>query len=70
MFLIQGGDDRIVRAELTDDFVETMKAEGPASRTSKIDGDGYGVACDESVETTGPMIEEFLARHLKPDRTR
>jgi hypothetical protein len=38
------GDDRIVRPELTDDFVEKMKAEGADIEYLKIDGAGHGVA--------------------------
>jgi len=66
MLLIQGGTDRIVRPELTEDFVEKMKAKGAHVQYLKIDGAGHSVAYDQSLEVTDPVIEGFLAKHLKP----
>jgi acetyl esterase/lipase len=66
LFLIQGGDDRIVRPELTEDFVEKMKAKGAEVEYLKIDGAGHGVAYSERLEATDPAIEAFFAKHLKP----
>lgn len=66
LFLIQGGQDRIVRPELTEDFVEKMKAAGADIKYLKIDGDGHGVAYAESLDITDPALEEFFAKHLKP----
>ncbi len=67
MLLVQGGADRIVRPELTADFVEKMKAEGAEVEYLKIDGGGHGVAYEEALEITDPAIEEFFAKHLKPN---
>ncbi len=64
MLLIQGGEDRIVRAELTEDFVGKMKAAGADIEYLRIDGGGHGVAYDEALEITAPAIEEFFAKHL------
>lgn len=66
LFLIQGGDDRIVRPELTEDFVKKMKAKGADIQLLKIDGVGHGVAYDNKLEITAPAIARFLDEHLKP----
>ncbi len=66
LFLIQGGDDRIVRAELTDDFVEKMKTAGAEIEYLRIDGAGHGLAYNEKLDATDPAIEKFFAKHLKP----
>ncbi len=66
LFLIQGTADRVVRAELTDDFVEKMKAEGADIEYLRIEGGDHGVAYNESLEVTAPAIETFFAKHLKP----
>lgn len=70
LFLIQGGRDNIVRPELTEDFVEKMKAAGADIKYLKIEGDGHGVAYAESLDVTDPAIEEFFAKHLKPPTPR
>lgn len=67
IFIIQGQDDRIVRAELTDDFVQKMEAAGANIEYMKIEG-GHGVAYDEKLEVTDPAIEEFLAKYLHPSQ--
>lgn len=67
LFLIQGGDDRIVRAVLTDYFVEKMRIAGANIDYLKIDGVGHGVAYAEKLDITGPAIENFFAKHLKPN---
>lgn len=67
MFLVQGGADRVVRAELTEDFVEKMKAEDAEIEYLKIEDGGHGVAYAEALEVTDPAIENFFAKHLKPD---
>ncbi len=68
LFLIQGSDDRIVRAELTDDFVEKMKAAGADIEYLRVDGAQHGVAYNEKRERTDPAIEEFFETHLQPAR--
>lgn len=67
MFLIQGSDDRIVRAELIDDFVEKMKAAGADIEYLEINGVGHDVAYAEKLEITDPAIEAFFAEHLNPE---
>jgi acetyl esterase/lipase/enterochelin esterase-like enzyme len=69
MLLIQGGADRIVRPELTEDFVRKMKAKGADIQYLKIEGGGHGVAYAENLDVTDPVIETFLARHLNPKAT-
>ena len=66
LFLIQGSQDRIVRAELTDDFVEKMKAAGADIKYLRVDGAQHGLAYNEKRDVTDPAIEQFLAEHLKP----
>ncbi|KAA5545871.1 alpha/beta fold hydrolase [Roseiconus nitratireducens] len=66
LFLIQGSEDRIVRAALTDDFVEKMKAAGADIKYLRVDGAQHGLAYNERLELTDPAIEEFFAKHLKP----
>ena len=68
LLLIQGSEDQIVRAELTDDFVEKMKAEGADIEYLRIDGAGHGLAYAEKLEVTDPAIEAFFAKHLKPEQ--
>ena len=66
LFLIQGSEDRIVRAELTDGFVEKMKAAGANIEYLRVDGARHGLAFNEKLDVTDPAIEEFFAKHLKP----
>ncbi|APZ93373.1 alpha/beta fold hydrolase [Fuerstiella marisgermanici] len=66
LFLIQGSEDRIVRAELTDDFVKKMKAAGAGIKYLRIDGAEHGLAYNEKLHVTDPAIEKFFAEHLKP----
>lgn len=66
LFLIQGSEDRIVRAELTDDFVKKMKAAGADIEYLRVDGARHGLAYNEKLEVTDPAIEKFFAKHLKP----
>lgn len=68
LFLIQGGDDRIVRAALTDDFVKKMKAKGADIEYLRIDGARHGVAYAEKLDITDPAIGKFFAKHLKQAR--
>lgn len=66
MFLIQGGSDRIVRPELTEDFVDQMKAAGAPIEYLKLDSVGHGAAYADKLEITEPALEKFFAKHLKP----
>lgn len=65
LFLIQGTEDLVVRPELTDDFVEKMKAEGADIKYMKLEGE-HGVAYNEQLEVTEPALAEFFAKHLNP----
>ncbi len=67
LFLIQGTEDPVVRPELTDDFVEKMKAEGADIKYMKLEG-GHGVAYNEQLDVTEPALEEFFAKHLNPEK--
>jgi acetyl esterase/lipase len=67
MLLIQGTDDRIVRPNLTDDFVEKMKKEGTEIEYIRIDGVGHDIAYSQKLEITGPATEKFFAKYLKPE---
>jgi dipeptidyl aminopeptidase/acylaminoacyl peptidase len=67
LFLIQGGNDRIVRPNLTEDFVQKMKAQGADIQCLEIDGVGNDVAYAQKLEITAPAIEKFFAKHLKPE---
>ena len=67
LFLIQGSDDTIVRAERTDDFVEKMRAAGARIEYLRIDSVGHGVAYNDKLDITDPALEKFFARHLKPE---
>lgn len=66
LFLIQGGEDRIVRPELTEDFVQKMKAVGANIKYLKIDRVGHDVAYNTKLEITEPAIEKFFVKYLKP----
>lgn len=66
LFLIQGGADRIVRPELTEDFVSKMKAAGANIEYLKLEGSGHGAAYDDKLEITEPALEAFFAKYLKP----
>ena len=66
LFLVQGGADRIVRAELTEDFVAKMKKEGADLEYLKIENGSHDVAYASALDVTDPAIEKFLAKHLKP----
>ena len=68
MFLIQGSDDNIVKAPLTEDFVNKMKAAGAKVEYLKIDGVGHDVAYSSKLSITDPAMEKFFAACLKPDQ--
>ena len=68
MFLIQGLQDRVVRPELTTDFVEKMKAAGADIKYLTMDGH-HGIAFDQHLDVTKPALEKFFKEHLKPGKT-
>ncbi|WNH12959.1 alpha/beta hydrolase fold domain-containing protein [Thalassobellus suaedae] len=65
LFLIQGTNDRIVRPELTRDFVEKMKVVGANIEYLECEGQ-HGVAYNENLSITEPALETFFAKHLNP----
>jgi acetyl esterase/lipase len=67
MLLIQGTDDPVVRTNLSDDFVEKMRKAGANVEYLKIPGVGHGVAYADKLEITDPAMEQFFAKHLKPE---
>lgn len=67
LFLIQGTEDRIVRPELTRDFVEKMKAVGANIKYLELEG-SHGVAYAEQLAVTEPALEEFFAKYLHPEQ--
>lgn len=66
IFLIQGSDDNIVRAPLTEDFANKMKAAGANIEYMRIEGVGHAVAYSERLSITDPAMENFFAKYLKP----
>ena len=64
--VLQGGEDPIVRPELTEDWVVKMQRAGTAVDYVKVHGQ-HGVAFDQQLEFTRPALDAFFARHLKHD---
>jgi len=60
--LIQGTEDRIVRKEVTDKFVEKMKTVGAKDiRYEVVEGAEHDVAYNNFLDRTSNAIERFLA---------
>jgi len=71
ILVLQGGEDPIVRPNLTEDWVEKMQRAGSKIDYVKVHGN-HGVAFDRQLEFTRPAMDAFYARHLKyndPDVT-
>ncbi len=67
MLVIQGTADPIVRAELTDSFIEKIKAAGAPDVTYiRVEGGAHAVAYSDSLRITRPAMDSFFARTLKP----
>jgi acetyl esterase/lipase len=67
MLVIQGTEDPIVRTELTDRFIEEMKAAGAPDVTYvRIEGGDHDVAYSDHLNVTRPAMDRFFARTLKP----
>ena len=64
--VLQGGEDPIVRPNLTEDWVVKMQRAGSAVDYVKVHGQ-HGVAFDQQLEFTRPAMDAFFARHLKHD---
>ena len=64
--VLQGGEDPVVKPNLTEDWVVKMQKAGTAVDYVKVHGD-HGVAFDKMLEFTRPAMDAFYARHLKHD---
>lgn len=62
--VLQGGEDPIVRPNLTEDWVVKMQRAGTSVDYVKVHGQ-HGVAFDQQLEFTRPAMDAFFARHLK-----
>ena len=62
--VLQGGEDPVVKPNLTEDWVVKMQKAGTAIDYVKVHGD-HGVAFDKMLEFTRPAMDAFYARHLK-----
>lgn len=62
--VLQGGEDPVVRPNLTEDWVVKMQRAETAVDYVKVHGD-HGVAFDKQLEFTRPAMDAFYARHLK-----
>lgn len=66
ILVLQGGEDPIVRPNLTEDWVTKMQRAGSPVDYVKVHGN-HGVAFDQQLEFTRPAMDAFYARHLKYD---
>ena len=64
--VLQGGEDPVVRPNLTEDWVTKMQRAGASVDYVKVHGQ-HGVAFDQQLEFTRPAMDAFYARHLKHD---
>jgi len=64
ILVLQGGEDPIVRPNLTEDWVTKMQKAGSSVDFVKVHGN-HGVAFDQQLEFTRPAMDAFYARHLK-----
>ena len=65
VLVIQGGEDPIVRPQLTEDWVQKMLQAGAPVDYMKVHGQ-HGVAFDQQLELTRPAMDAFFDRHLRP----
>jgi hypothetical protein len=64
--VLQGGEDPIVRPNLTEDWVKKMQQAGASVDYVKVHGQ-HGVAFDQQLEFTRPAMDAFFARYLRHD---
>lgn len=64
--VLQGGEDPIVRPNLTEDWVKKMQQAGAFVDYVKVHGQ-HGVAFDQQLEITRPAMDAFFAHYLKHD---
>ncbi len=62
--VLQGGEDPVVKPNLTEDWVNKMQKAGASVDYVKVHGN-HGVAFDQQLEFTHPAMDAFYARHLK-----
>ena len=62
--VLQGGEDPVVRPNLTEDWVKKMQQAGASVDYVKVHGQ-HGVAFDQQLEFTRPAMDAFYARYLK-----
>lgn len=62
--VLQGGEDPVVKPNLTEDWVKKMQKAGARIDYVKVHGD-HGVAFDKQLEFTRPALDAFFARHLR-----
>lgn len=62
--VLQGGEDPIVKPNLTEDWVVKMQQAGAYVDYVKVHGN-HGVSFDQQLEFTRPAMDAFFARHLK-----
>ena len=62
--VLQGGEDPVVKPDLTEDWVTKMQQAGSSVDYVKVHGN-HGVAFDQQLQFTRPAMDAFYARHLK-----
>ena len=62
--VLQGGEDPVVKPNLTEDWVKQMQQAGASVDYVKVHGQ-HGVAYDQQLEFTRPAMDAFFARYLK-----
>ena len=62
--VLQGGEDPVVKPNLTEDWVTKMQRAGASVDYVKVHGQ-HGVAFDQQLEFTRPALDAFFARYLK-----
>lgn len=64
--VLQGGEDPVVRPNLTEDWVVKMQRASSSVDYVKVHGQ-HGVAFDQQLQFTRPAMDAFFARYLKHD---
>ena len=62
--VLQGGEDPVVKPELTEDWVTKLQKAGAQVDYVKVHGP-HSVAYDQALEYTRPAMDAFFARYLK-----
>lgn len=63
-FLLQGTEDPVVKAELTEDYVNKMRAGGAKVDFLKVEGD-HDIAYSDALNITKPAMDRFFESFLK-----